>query len=96
MEDDRLTKKIYIWDKSVSERRNIQTWSSEIRSVLYDHNQGHIFEQERIFCPATVITKVKESMAVKQAVSLKQICLEKHKLRTYVKFKDFGSIPSYI
>ena len=35
-------------------------------------------------------------MSVKQAVNLKQICLEKPKLRTYVKFKDFGSIPSYI
>ena len=35
-------------------------------------------------------------MSVKQAVNLKQICSEKPKLRTYVKFKDFGSIPSYI
>ena len=90
-------KSIYcLWDKSVSDHRNIQTWSSEIRSILFDHNQGHIFDPEINFCPSTVIQKLKESMSVKQAVNLKQICLEKPKLRTYVQFKDFGSIPSYI
>ena len=96
MEDDRLTKQIYLWDKSVSERQKIQTWSSEIRCILYDHNQGHIFDPESNFCPLSVIKKLKESMSVKQDVNLKQICLEKPKLITFVKFKDFGTIPSYI
>ena len=44
MEDDRLTKQVYFWDKYVSEQQNVQTWSSEVRNVLYDHNQGHIFD----------------------------------------------------
>ena len=35
-------------------------------------------------------------MIVKQAVNLKQICSQKPKLRTFIKFKDFCSIPSYI
>ena len=96
MEDDRLTKKIYFWDKAVSVQRNIQTWSSEVRTILYDHNQGHIFEPENNFCAQSIIKKLKESMIVKQAVNLKQICLEKPKLRTFVQFKDFVTIPSYI
>ena len=35
-------------------------------------------------------------MSVKQAVQLKEICQAKPKLRTFMNFKDFGSIPSYI
>ena len=96
MEDDRLTKQVYFWDKFVSEQRNIQTWSSEVRNVFYDHNQGHIFDPEMNFCAQSVIIKLKESMSVKQAVSLKELCQAKPKLRTYVQFKDFGTIPSYI
>ena len=48
------------------------------------------------FCAQSVIIKLKESMSVKQAVSLKELCQAKPKLRTYVQFKDFGTIPSYI
>ena len=44
----------------------------------------------------SVIKKLKESLSVKQVVNLKEICLDKPKLRTFVKIKDFQSIPSYI
>ena len=88
MEDDRLTKTIYFWDKAISDQRNVQTWSSEVRTILYDHNQGHIFDPEYNFCAQSVIKTLKESMIVKQAVNLKQICSEKPKLRTLVKFKN--------
>ena len=32
----------------------------------------------------------------KQAVNLKELCQDTTNLRTFVKIKDFGSIPSYI
>ena len=96
MEDDRLTKQVYTWDKHVSEQQNIQTWSSEVRNILFDHNQGHVFDPEVNFCVQSIISKLKESMSIKQAVNLKELCQAKPKLRTFVTFKDFGSIPSYI
>ena len=60
------------------------------------HNQGHIFEPELNFCAQSIVMKLKESMSVKQTIDLKNLCLEKPKLRTYVTFKDFGVTPSYI
>ena len=35
-------------------------------------------------------------MHAKQTISLKEICFEKPKLRTFVQFKDFGPVPHYI
>ena len=96
MDDNRLTKRIYFWDKSFAEVLNIQTRSSEVRDVLLTHNLGHIFEPQVNFCPDTVIVKLKESMAIKQNVDLKYRCQEKPKLRTYIQFKDFSCKTSYL
>ena len=60
MENNRLTKQIYLWDKSFSEVLNIQTWSSEVRDVLLTHNLGHIFEPQVSFCPDSVIENLKK------------------------------------
>ena len=35
-------------------------------------------------------------MSVQQSVQLRNICLEKPKLRTFITFKEFGTTPSYI
>ena len=92
----RLTKKIYIWDKSFFELLNIQTWSSEARDILLNHNLGHIFEPEVDFCPDSAITQLKNSMAIKQNIDLRNRCLDKPKLRNYVQLKDFYAKESYL
>jgi len=51
---------------------------------------------EASFCSDTVIVKPKEGMALKQNVDLKNRCIEKPKLRTYLQFKDFSSKTSYL
>ena len=43
MDSNRLTKQIYLWDKSFFETLNVQTWSSEVRDILLNHNLNHIF-----------------------------------------------------
>ena len=96
MQDSRLTKQIYMWDKSVSEVLNLQTWSSEVRAILLDHNLGHIFEPEVNFSPSSIIGQLKESMLIKQSINLKGQCLEKPKLRTYVQIKNFNCKTSYL
>ena len=35
-------------------------------------------------------------MHVKQCIDLKEMCQNKPKLRTFLKFKDFGSVPVYL
>ena len=68
MKDDRLAKRIYAWDMLVTDHHHIQTWSSEVRDVLLNHNQGSVMEPVVNFCPQSVITDLKESMLVKQAL----------------------------
>ena len=82
MDDTRLTKQIYLWDKSLSEHRNVQTWSSEVRDILLNHNLGHIFAPVANFCPKLVIRQLKDSMIIKQNVDLKSRCLENNFLKT--------------
>ena len=94
--DTRLTKKIYEWDKSFFEHLNIQTWSSEIRDILLNHNLGHIFAPNENFCPNLILKQLKDSMVLKQNMDLKNRCLEKTKLRTYVQIKDFNSTENYL
>ena len=84
MHDSRLTKRIYLWDKSLFQLLNIQSWSSEVRDILLTHNLGHIFEPTVNFSQDNVIDQLKLSMNVKQSADLKRQCLEKTKLRNYV------------
>ena len=94
--DTRLTKQIFIWDKSFFELLNIQTWSSEVRDILLNHNLGHIFAPEVNFNPNSIIKQLKNSMAIKQNMDLKNRCLGKPKLRNYVQIKDFDCKESYL
>ena len=55
MDDKRLTKRIYFWDKSFAEVLIIQTWSSKVRDELLTHNLAHIFNPQVNFCPDTVV-----------------------------------------
>ena len=95
MDGHRLTKQIYLWDKSIFETLNFQTWSSEVRDIFLNHNLGYIFDPQVNFCANTVISKLKDSMSIKQNVDLRNRCIEKPKFRTYITFKEFGTIPSY-
>ena len=96
MDTSRLAKQIFNWDKSFSETHNLPTWSSEVKSILSDHNLIQHFEGNGHVNGQSAITKLKESMFVQQNVNMKAICLAKPKLRTFVTFKDFGTTLSYI
>ena len=96
MSDSRLTKRIYLWDKSFFQLRNTQSWSSEVRDILLTHNLGHVFEPTVHFCQDNIIDQLKRSMNIKQNVDLKRQCLEKPKLRNYVHIKDFNLPSPYL
>ena len=96
MHDSRLTKRIYLWDKSFFQLLNIQTWTSEVRDILLTHNLGHVFAPTVHFCQDNVIDQLKRSMKIKQNADLKRQCLEKPKLRNFVQIKDFDLPSSYL
>ena len=96
MDQSRLTRRIQVWDDKFSETHNVQTWSSEVRNILTNHNQGHCYDPQVNICVQTVIGQLKKSMSVYQSVDLKNRCTEMPKLRSFITFKDFDVTPSYI
>ena len=93
---NRLLYKIYVWDRNLNESNQINTWSSEVKSILNQHNLTHIFENQQIFSIKDVIYKLKASMREKQQDLIKTECENKPKLRTFLLFKDFQTLPPHV
>ena len=93
---NRLLYKVYMWDRNLNESKQINTWSAEIKSILNEHNLAHIFEQQQIFPLKQTIIKLKTSMFEKQHKILETECKNKPKLRTFMLFKDFKTLPPHV
>ena len=93
---NRLMYKIYIWDRKLNESHQIVTWSSEVKSILHQHNLAYIFENQQIFSNKEITSQLKSSMREKQQELLKTECQNKPKLRTFMLFKDFQILPPHV
>ena len=93
---NRLLYKVYIWDRKLNETNNINTWSTEIKSILYDNNLGYVYENQQIFSTKNVIDQLKTSMYKTQQQMFITECENKPKLRTFMLFKDFETLPPHI
>ena len=96
MNNSRLTKKIFLWDKKVNEENLLNTWHSEVKSIFVTNNMSTIYENANIFELKSVIEKLQNSMLIAQQSDIKIQCENKPKLRTFIKFKDFSNTPSYL
>ena len=94
-ENHRLLKRVYLWDYNLKTIKNIRTWCSEVESILNEHNLGRIFEVQQVF-PHDTILRLKSSLNAKQQNLLENECLNKVKLRTFNKIKDFTKLAPYI
>ena len=92
MPPNRLCKQIYNWDKSL----NIKNWTNEVKNIFYKAGQIHIFESGNIFPIRTIIGKIKSTHAKTQKNMLEMECINKPKLRTFITFKNFESVPAFI
>ena len=81
MPDNRLTKKVFLWDRSMSEEGN-STWSNEVKSILTRNNLNDIFNIN-IFDLKSTIDTLKKSLHHKDLTKLKNLCVALPKLRTY-------------
>ena len=94
--DYRLLKKVYIWDKRLNESQKIFSWSSEVKTILYDNNLNYLFDNQLMF-PVKIIVKQLEKLLYRaQLVSIETECRSKPKLRTFITFKDFENIPPHV
>ena len=92
----RLMYRVFKWDCHLNESGRISTWSNEVKSILYDSNLGHIYDRQQLFPVKSIISELKESLVKKQQILLKNECQQKPKLRTFVTFKDFESLPPHV
>ena len=89
--NNRLLKKIYLWDKYLNESEQIMSWSGEIKSILYENNLNHV-----VFPVKSVVKQLEESFYKKQLVLVENMGKNKPKLRTFVTFKDFKTISPHV
>ena len=92
MNNNRLTKLVYLWDRSIG----METWSTEVRSIFSEADQKQIYDSEQIFPLKVTISNIKEHYLKTQTNELELQCLNMPKLRTFITFKDFHSVPSYL
>lgn len=91
---NRLLYKIFTWDRDFNLQENVPTWSSEVKSIFYEYNMGHIFDQQQIFSQKETIQNLKSLMFEKQKQLVQVECENKPKLRTFMQFKDFQTLPA--
>ena len=57
---------------------------------------GYIFDQQQIFPEKQTILRIKSLMYEKQNQLVKDECESKPKLRTFMQFKDFTTLPPHV
>jgi len=95
MDDQRLTKKVYLWDRKLNDLGRIKTWSSEVRDILDRNGLINIYTQN-IFSLDNVSNTLRQSLFKKDQTNWKSKCLPLPKLRTFNKLKDFSSDSPHI
>ena len=93
---NRLMYRVFVWDCKLNETEQIKTWSSEVKTILYENNLNHIYDRQQIFPIKSTINELKKSMIKIQQDLLKANCASKPKLRTFITFKDFQTLPPHV
>ena len=88
MDESRLTKKVYLWDRSINNRNVVSSWTNEVKNIFYSCGLHLIFDDEIIFPLKLILDNIKAKFKIDQADYLKNECLQQSKLRTFNKFKQ--------
>ena len=94
--NNRLVSKVYSWERYLNDSGLIYSWSSEVKEVLHTNDQGIIYDRQQIFPLKRIIAQLKDSMLKKQQAYVKAECESKPKLRTFLLFEDFATIPPHV
>ena len=96
MDDGRLTKKVYLWARSLNNQNVVSSWTTEVKNIFYACGLSDIFDTETMFPLKSTIEEIKEKFKTDQADYLKNECIQQRKLRTFNKFKLFGTTPAFV
>lgn len=95
IDDQRLIKRVYIWDRQLNDSGLISTWSSEVKDILQRNGQAHIFTQFT-FPKKILIRTIGDSLLKKDQITWQSSCTPLPKLRTFIQFKDFSCDAPHI
>ena len=69
--DNRLMKKVFLWDKHLNESNLLKSWSSEVQSILYNNNLNYIYDLQLMFPIKNIVDKLKSSLFENSRLRLK-------------------------
>ena len=95
MDNERLTKKVFIWDKTLNDQNVVSTWHSEMKNIFSDCNLDLLFTLGVNFDVKFTMQYMREKFIDIQARSLSEKCGQYPKLRTFILFKDFMNDAVY-
>ena len=64
MDNDRLTRKIMLWDKKLNEDNIVQSWTNDIKQIFIDCNLMEVFESETGFNKKHIIETMRSCFLV--------------------------------
>ena len=91
----RLTRRVLLWDRTLSEEGGLKTWFSELKSIAVRNNLTEILNDIPFDIYQTV-EQMKISLLTKDQSKWSHEAGSMPKLRTYVTISDFSVRKSYI
>ena len=94
MDDTRLTKRVFLWDKAFRKG----TWSKDVEHILRESNLAHLICDEplNIMSKTDIIKSVENSLLNKQVTQWKKDVASQSKLRFYRIFKDELNVEKFV
>ena len=87
--NNRLMKRIYIWDKYLNESEQISSWSGEIKSILYANNLNVVYDSQQVFAVKHIVKQLEETLFRKQLILVENACKDKPKLKNFSNIQRF-------
>ena len=95
LDDYRLTKQVFLWDRQLNEAGMLKTWSYEVKEILLRNNMDFIYNSP-YFSIKDTVEDLKKSLMRKDMIKWEADCRKMPKLRTFVQFKVFHQKTPYL
>ena len=95
MPNERLTKRVFLWDVNLNNNHSISTWSKEVKDILTRNNLIGTFSLNP-FNLKLIIDTLKTSLVQKDLARLHAEALRSPKLRTYINISGEAIPRTYL
>ena len=96
MDDQRLTKRVMLWDRCQHMATMNLSWSKEINLIFDQCGKGEVYSHGLTFHLKTILDTISQNFKKDQYDYLKTECANMSKLRTFLLFKQFGNTASHL